>query len=205
MENYTQFSNNLFKQNGYLVIKDFVSADLCKFLTHVLLRQHIVGALKGDSQVPNCLAIMDHEVLFETLQEKIWPMMEHATGLELLPTYSYARLYTNGNTLEKHSDRPECEVSISLQLGRSHHYSWPIFMAGNRVDLGEGQGVIYRGCDLEHWRNPCDGPPGYYSGQVFMHYVNAKGPYADRACDPTNRTPHPHMFVKQRDLVMETK
>ena len=198
-------AHDLFNKQGYLFVKDVINTDLCRFLTHVLLRQQHVGNLHTDDQVPKCLAIMDHDVMFETLQEHIWPLMEETTGLELLPTYSYARLYSNGDVLERHSDRPECEISITLQLGRSHHYSWPIFMAGNRHDLGEGNGVIYRGCDLEHWRNQCDGPPNYYSGQVFMHYVDANGPYADRACDKATRTPIPDMYIKNRSWLMDTK
>ena len=32
--------------------------------------------------------------------------------------------------------------------------------------------VIYRGCDLEHWREPCEGGKDYRLGQVFLHYIN---------------------------------
>lgn len=197
-------SQELFRRHGYLLVKDLIDQELVKFLTHTLLRQHSL-ARRGDSQIPNCLAIMDHEVMFETLQEKLWPLIEEVTGLDLLPTYSYARLYSNGDILESHSDREECEISVTLQLGRSHHYSWPIYMAGSRYDLAEGQAVIYRGCDLEHWRHRCDGPPDYYSGQVFMHYVDANGLYASRACDPKVRTPVPDMFVKNRSWLMDNK
>ena len=205
MQQISSMAHDLFRKQGYLFVKDMIDPELGKFLTHVLLRQTCVGNRKGDEQIPGCLAIMDHEVMFETLQERIWPLMEEVTGLELLPTYSYARLYSNGDVLERHSDRPECEISITLQLGRSHHYSWPIFMSGNRYDLGEGNGVIYRGYDLEHWRDRCDGPPDYYSGQVFMHYVDARGPYADRACDRSTRTPVVDMYVKNRSWLMDTK
>jgi hypothetical protein len=66
--------------------------------------------------------------MFETLQERLWPTIEAAVGEELIPTYSYARLYSNGDVLEKHSDRPACEISVTIQLGRSHHYAWPIYM-----------------------------------------------------------------------------
>jgi hypothetical protein len=35
----------------------------------------------------------------------------------MLPTYSYARIYANGDELKKHRDRPACEVSVTLHLG----------------------------------------------------------------------------------------
>lgn len=196
---------DIFRKQGYLHVKDIASDEICRFLTNVLMRQAALTSQSDDDQVPGCLSIMDHEVMFETLQERIWPLMEQITGLTLLPTYSYARLYANGNTLDPHTDRPECEISVTMQLGRSHHYAWPIYMAGKRYDLGEGEGIIYRGCNLQHWRKPCDGPDDYYSGQVFMHYVDANGPYADRACDPSVRTPIKDMYVKHRAWIMDTK
>jgi hypothetical protein len=195
----------IFKKQGYLHVKDLADKELCNFLTHVLMRQASLSSKHDDDQVPGCLSYMDHEVMFETLQERVWPLIEQVTGLVLFPTYSYARLYTNGNTLDPHTDRPECEISVTMQLGRSHHYSWPIFMAGQRYDLAEGDAIIYRGCNLEHWRKLCDGPDNYHSGQVFMHYVDANGPYADRAYDPSVRTLVQDMYVKHRSWNMDTK
>lgn len=202
----------LFKENRYIHIKDVISKELSYFLTHVLLRRSSTPeAIKSsvdssaDTQVPNCLATMDHEILFETLQEKLWPEIELVTGKKLLPTYSYARLYKNDNVLEKHSDRPECEISVTVQLGRSHHYAWPIYMGGTRIDMAEGDGVVYKGCDIEHWRDKCDGPPNYYSGQVFLHYVDANGPYANRVGDNLVRKCYQNMYIKYRQNAMESK
>jgi len=36
--------------------------------------------------------------------------------------------------------------------------------------------MIYSGCDLEHWRKPFKGT---VCGQVFLHYNNANGPFAE--------------------------
>jgi hypothetical protein len=196
---------DIFKNSGYVHVKNLINKDLCYFLTHVLLRKYSEPNKHDDDQVPNCLATLDHEILFETLLEKVWPDIELVTGLDLLPTYAYSRLYTNGNLLERHSDREECEISVSLQLGRSHHYSWPIWMNGSRHDLAEGDAVIYRGYELDHWRERCDGPPDYYSGQVFLHFVNANGPWADRVGDNRIRQVYKNMFIKNRHIVMETK
>jgi hypothetical protein len=198
----------LFKQYGALHLKDVVSKDLRQFLTHILLRSPFVGYGKtngSDLQVPGSAASVDHEVVFETLQEQLWPLVEEAVGFELLPTYSYARLYQNGNVLEKHIDRPACEISITVQLGRSHHYAWPIFMGNKRYDLAEGDGVIYRGCDVEHWRDACNGPDGYYSGQVFLHFVDANGKNKSEVGDSSNRKLASNFYVKHRQYQMENK
>lgn len=37
--------------------------------------------------------------------------------------------------------------------------------------------LIYKGCELEHWREPFQ---GYDCGQVFMHYNDEDGPFADK-------------------------
>ena len=50
-------------------------------------------------------------------------------------------------------------------------------------NLEDGDGVIYRGCDLDHWREVCDAPPDWRMGQVFMHYVDQNGPYTEHKYD----------------------
>lgn len=204
----------LLKEQKAVYVKNLVSQDLLKFFTNVLMR-HSVSFMNSDLrmfdvQVPTAVSVMcretQSELMFETLLESLWPTMEEIVGEELIPTYAYARLYTNGDYLEKHTDRPACEISVTVQLGRSHHYAWPIYMGGNRVDMAEGDAVVYKGCEIEHWRNVCSGPDGYYSGQVFLHYVRVNGPYAaEHGCDATMRTLVKNMFVKNRTILMDSK
>jgi hypothetical protein len=180
-------NKELFDSFGAIYIKDVIPKDLTHFLTHVMMRQQhemkIHGIPSDDEQVKKALACMNHDITFETVGERIWPFLENVLGEELIPTYSYARLYTNGNVLEEHTDRPPCEISITIQLGRSHHYSWPIYAGKKRFDLAEGDGVLYKGHEVPHWRNVCEGPEGYYSGQMFCHFVRAKGLFAKYAGD----------------------
>jgi hypothetical protein len=190
------------KENIITLLPKIVPIEFCHFFTHTLLRQADIEP-RSDGQIPNAKAILDHEYMFETLHERLWPTIESAVGEDLIPTYAYARLYSNGDALERHTDRPACEVSITIQLGRSHHYSWPIYMGGQRFDLSEGDGVIYPGCDVEHWRNPCDGPENYYSGQVFLHFVRKNGQHANQVGDSTFR--QSYSYMKNRIYAMESK
>lgn len=164
------------------ILPKLISAEFCDFFTHILQRQ---GAIHrwGDDLVPNALATMSHSLVFDTMHEKLWPVIEQSTNLKLHPTYSYARLYGNGDELEPHRDRSACEISVTIQLGRSHDYSWPIFMGGQSISLDPGDAVVYSGCDVLHWREVCNGPPDYYSGQLFLHYVDAAGRHAEWAND----------------------
>lgn len=195
-------TKEIFNKHGAVHVQKLVPPEFYKFFTHVLMRQADLSP-RGDPQIPNAKAILDHEYMFETLHELYWDVLEGIVGEELLPTYAYARLYSNGDVLEKHTDRPACEVSVTIQLGRSHHYAWPIYMGGMRFDMAEGDGVIYKGCDIEHWRDKCDGPDGYYSGQVFLHYVRKNGPYTAEAGDSTNRGAY--SYTKNRTELMENK
>ena len=121
--------------------------------------------------------------------------MAKETGLNLVPTYSYARIYKKGDELKRHKDRPSCEISTTLNLGGD---PWPIFIDGTGADsvideyknihkhnapkgtkvlLEVGDMLVYSGCELEHWREPFEGS---VCGQVFLHYNHVNGPFADK-------------------------
>ena len=114
-------------------------------------------------------------IAMETLLQEVKPVMEKHTGLKLSETYSYARIYKNGDVLASHKDRYSCEISTTLNLGGD---PWPIYLdptgkkgqAGIKVDLKPGDMLIYSGCDLEHWREEFTGKD---CGQVFLHYNKA--------------------------------
>ena len=186
-----------------MILKNLIPKEFCQYFTHVLLRNIDLQDKKEDPQVPNSLTLISHDIVFETLQERLWDRIEGHVGRQLIPTYAYARLYQNGNTLPQHTDRPACEVSVTLQLGRSHHYSYPIYLEGQRVDLAEGDGLLYNGIEQPHWREECKGPDGYYSGQVFLHFVYADGKHADQVGDKINRDIF--SYKKNRTALMETK
>jgi len=178
----TSRSAEIFNSKGALHLRGLLPKEVSHHLTHFLSLRAAFG-FGGDDQMPNSKGAVGGEIACEVVLESVWPILEEAIEQKLLPTYSYARLYGNGDELKKHSDRPSCEISVTIQLGRSHHYAWPIYMGGHRFDLAEGDGIIYKGCDVLHWREPCNGPPKYYSGQVFCHFVRADGPHVDHAGD----------------------
>ena len=99
----------------------------------------------------------------------------------MYPTYSYARLYKHGEELKKHTDRPACEISVTMNIGYDGDYNWPIWIKDNNnknveVILEPGDGLIYQGCVNEHWRDDAD-KRVLKQSQVFLHYVNQNGPY----------------------------
>lgn len=145
-----------------------------------------LGTFK-DSQAPGDFSKYG-DPIFEALLDNKCKKMSEITGINLNPTYSYHRLYTTGTELKRHKDRPSCEISTTLCLGFDNsnlkkEYNWPMFVGPKTGELGTegtpiymqpGDMIIYRGCELEHWREPLK---GLNHAQVFLHYNEAGGEY----------------------------
>ena len=179
-----------FKKNSYQVIKGAISKELANFCYEYFLNKRAVArklfdekyispfteyfGVWNDTQV---LETYSHyaDIVMETLLQKVKPIMEKKSGVKLIETYSYARIYKNGDELKRHKDRYSCEISTTMKLGGD---DWPIFLEpsgkenkeGLEVNLNPGDMLMYRGCDLEHWRKPFEGKD---CGQVFLHYNDA--------------------------------
>jgi hypothetical protein len=194
---------------NYKVVKQAVNYELANFLyNYFLLKREATAYMYehnwtydtrllgtwSDEQIPNTYSIYG-DPTFDTLLMKVLPVMKKETGLGLLPTYSYARIYKQGDELHRHKDRPSCEISTTVHLGGD---PWPIFIdetgadnvinerqnlikknapKGIRVDLEVGDMLVYSGCDLEHWREPFEGDN---CGQVFLHYNHINGEFGSK-------------------------
>ena len=174
--------------NKYHVIKNALSYELANFIFNyfMLKRDAVAWMYKNnitydngmlgtwtDQQVPNTYSHYADPVM-ETLLMKVLPTMQQETGLELVPTYSYARIYKHGDILHKHKDRPSCEISTTIHLGGD---KWSIFIEGTEVMLDIGDMLVYSGCELEHWREPFEGNT---CAQVFLHYNHLNGPCSEQ-------------------------
>ena len=169
-------SAKFFKDNGYLIIPKILSGELLDFIgIYAYNRARIEGINPDDDQIPNTPSFYGDYVM-ENLSDFLLPKIESAAGMKLLPTYTFFRVYKAGDILEKHRDRPSCEISISLCL-RKKGKIWPIFITNTAVMLEEGDAVLYKGCEVEHWREPYT--EGTKQAQVFLHYVDANGPYTE--------------------------
>ena len=179
-----------FKKNKYTVLKGVISKELSNFVYKYFLNKREVArflfdnkyistfteyfGVWNDNQVPITYSHYS-DIAMETLLQQVKPVMEKHTGLKLSETYSYARIYKEGDVLARHKDRYSCEISTTLNLGGDE---WPIYLdptgktgqAGIKVNLKPGDMLIYSGCDLEHWREEFKGKN---CGQVFLHYNKA--------------------------------
>ena len=118
-------------------------------------------------------------IVTESLLTLLQPQVAQATGLDLVPTYSYARIYWHGAEMIRHTDRPSCEISATVNITVDPE-PWAIHMGGASVLLSPGDMCVYPGPEIEHWREPYQGREQI---QVFLHYVDSKGPNSSLAWD----------------------
>lgn len=174
-----------FNTKKYVHLTEFLHPDSCAELTAGLRRLVLDGATVSDSQCPKSDAIHGSQI-FDKLLVDLLPSFEAASGRKLYPTYSYARLYAPNEELVNHVDRESCEISATITLDFDGDV-WPIFMGNaDKSDAAEikmsiGDAVLYQGMQKHHWREKYT--EGNWQAQVFLHYVDANGKYADHKFD----------------------
>ena len=187
-----------FKKNSYVKIENLIAKNIVDFLYEYVKLQAIrldvvenlpnknsygtndFGTFK-DLQAPGNFSIYG-DLIMETSLLGCLNSVEQFTGLKLIPTYAYHRLYTQGAELKKHKDRESCEISATVCLGYDYsnidNYNWPMFVKKNNeeigVNLNPGDCIIYKGCEVEHWREPFI---GLNQAQLFLHYNVENGKF----------------------------
>jgi len=192
---------NCFKEHSYVIIKDVVDKTTVNLLYSYTLKKinrnfyklknnpelysNIYDMTFGDKRSGfNSLNFYGDEFC-ETILEALHPKMEEFTGLELLPEYGFLRLYQKDDVLPYHNDRPSCEISTTLCVGYNGKNNWPIWLENKKmekisVNLEPGDMLVYKGCDLYHWRDKYDGENHL---QAFLHYNDKNGKYNNNYLD----------------------
>ena len=169
----------LFAKQKYLVWRSCVNDPQLTLLYRWACRRAEVGTMFLDDTSPGALSSAGDVFMYGLLMDLL-PRAEELTSLKLFPTYSYFRVYHRGDVLAKHTDRQSCEISMSLCLGYEGEKPWPLMVEGpagsSGVELAPGDALLYRGIDCPHWREPLEGER---NAQVFLHYVDQDGPYAE--------------------------
>jgi len=213
-------NNEQFDKDGYLVIKNLWDpkdlyceppkekgqytyyGKLDKF-SYIPLERQVEGSTSRYYYPP-----------YKYAHSQIRLKLEKVIGKKLYNTYYYDRFYNPGQALTNHADRPACEISVTVHVGTNIKTPWPIWIktpdtyddpnkkttiikkGENRsVIFSQGDGMIYKGCERPHWRDPM--PAEYkrtwygkkvekedlYYHQIFFHYVLADGIRAHFAGD----------------------
>jgi alkylated DNA repair dioxygenase AlkB len=166
------------EQSNFLFVPNFISQEHAQVLQKQFFELEQSGQYTKDNQAPNSPAIYNFKPFLELLCQKT----NEVTNLieeQVLPTYTYARIYKNGEILARHRDRPACEISLTINIDGDAPWAISIQKPNGEeveLDLSKGDAVLYLGCVANHWRDiPFSGQN--YS-QVFLHYVRSNGPNA---------------------------
>jgi len=198
-----------FDRHGYLIIKNLYDPkELYSSISEESGQITYYGSVDrfhhnpDEIQVPGSLSRYNHPQ-YKEAHIKIRLILEDILGEKLYNTYYYDRTYRRGQRLVRHKDRDACEISVSIQISTNSVMPWPFCIETpngeeHSVNLQNGWGLLYKGCEREHWREPLESrytklgqfwnkirriKDDTYHHQIFFHYVKANGPRVHCAFD----------------------
>ncbi len=166
-----------FQAQGYAPVGRLIHPFHISALRRYYRHQLRTGQLRlGDSQSPlRYIAYNDPVARF--FHQQLTAAVTAFAGEPVKPSYVYLASYQPGAILEKHTDREQCEFSITLCLDYAPEprcaTPWPLHlhMQSGKVTVFQaiGDALLYRGCEVPHSRDPL--PEGHTSTSIFFHYV----------------------------------
>jgi hypothetical protein len=172
-------TDQLFRERGYAPLSDLIHpfhiAALRRYYRYLIR----TGAIRlGDGQSPRRY-VAYNEPVARFFHRDIAAPLSAVAGEALKPSYVYMASYLSGAELKKHTDREQCEFSVTLCVDFSPEPAletpWPIQLDTPTGKLtvyqALGDGLAYRGTRLPHYRGVLS--EGQTSTSIFFHYVAA--------------------------------
>lgn len=171
-----------FEDAGCVLVKGFIDPQgiqtISRYMEYALKSNSLETGELPEGRISRYYRYADplmETILFNSLDE-----MEEITGKKLHPTYSYSRVYVEGDELKPHVDRPSCEISATIHVA-TKGAAWPIWMKVPGKEpmsftLEPGDAVVYKGCEVTHWREKAVDTE--INAQFMLHYVDQSGPHA---------------------------
>jgi hypothetical protein len=166
------------KQNGYVCLTNLFSSGLIAAVAEYYRKLMDSGFLPlGDEQVVRRYSL-HNESIARLLHLRMTDLVSVLAVQRVKPSFVFFGSYAEGAELTRHTDRNQCEFSISLLIdyqpvpqGKS---PWPLYLKppGRKpvaIHQSIGDGILYRGRELAHWRPVL--PQGNCSTSLFFHYV----------------------------------
>ena len=179
-------------ENNHILLRDFLDKGLVNDLYHYFLSGDGKETGKYIDE-PDLMGPTYNWYCPAAAQELLCYLTKDVVdicGAPLFPTYSYVRNYLKDGHLLKHTDKPPCEVSMTIHLGSDVEWEFGILDPEGKEHitlLKPGDAIMYCGCIAPHWR------VGTYKGehfiQTFLHWVRSRGPLSTRIFDMKNEEP----------------
>ncbi|MGH7784550.1 MAG: hypothetical protein ACREO5_12000, partial [Candidatus Binatia bacterium] len=188
-----------YNTDKYAVVEELLPAEQMSAM-RAYYRKYVANGFMPFEDGQSLRYYQHNEPLARVFHKNLTKLMCHVIGEEVVPSYVYAASYVEHADLKPHTDRPQCEFSISFQVDYQpepdeHRSPWGLFLwkpdFGNdqpveyfshefpaasqaedtnpAVYLASGDGLIYKGRELIHYRYPLGS--GHTSTSLFFHYV----------------------------------
>jgi hypothetical protein len=130
----------------------------------------------GDGQSPKRY-VAHNESVARLFHHQLAGVVGAIAGEPVKPSYVYVASYQEGAELPAHTDREQCEFSLTMLLDYSpepaRQSPWPLRLETTRGTLDVYQAIgdtlLYRGRTLRHSRPPL--ARGAMSTSIFFHFV----------------------------------
>lgn len=139
----------------------------------------------GDNQSNRYKAY--NEIVSRILHYELVPMIERIVKHSVKPTYTYTSFYTKGADLPAHTDREDCEYTVSFIVNKPAGLTWPIYFDLTKqpekhkgrskttpeketclsLDCDANAFMIFQGTDHLHFREPLEGD---FYHILLLHY-----------------------------------
>ena len=196
-----------FQNNGYAHIRELVAPEIARAFV-ARLKEATGGRPIPLSKPQPFPAVLKHPAFdvpsdsFRPMETFLWgltPIMSQLVGRDVLPSYTYFRIYLKGDICRVHSDRPSSEFGLSMTLEYSDDQIWDLQLGKERIDslyplsddfgtmdyasieMGVGDAVLYQGSHYAHGRMQPN--PNAWSAHLFLFFVDRNGPYSKHAFD----------------------
>lgn len=188
-----------YQKDKYVVLRELLPAEQMKAMRR-FYRQYAAEGFMPFDDFQSKRYYQHNEPLAGYFHQQLVRIMSLVIGEEVIPSYVYAASYINKADLEPHTDRSQCEFSISFQVDyfpepENQLSPWGLFVTepdfpsngafkyfskefpakneaedkNTAVYLANGDGLIYKGRELIHYRYPLT--EGHQSTSLFFHYV----------------------------------
>uniref|UniRef100_A0AB39J9C3 Ferrochelatase n=1 Tax=Florenciella sp. virus SA2 TaxID=3240092 RepID=A0AB39J9C3_9VIRU len=130
-----------------------------------------------------------NEPMSRFLHYECLPLIEKIVGKSLRPSYTYLSAYVKGADLPPHTDRPDCEYTVSFIIDKPEDLNWNIYVHKEKqpikhkgryhftppleecipVDCNSGGLMLFQGTDHIHFREKLEGD---YYNILLLHYCS---------------------------------
>jgi hypothetical protein len=130
----------------------------------------------NDGQAPRYYRHSDPLAVW--LHQQLAPSVAALVDEPVKPSYTFAGSYVAGGYLKPHTDREQCEYTLSLTVdatpSRKRADAWPLSLRDRRgqtvsARLAPGDALLFKGRELTHFRETL--APGRTSTSLFFHFV----------------------------------